>query len=1055
MFDWLIYAYGNSYNGTLYAIKTVSAILTSTEFKVLMAVIFVVAVVVSLLHAAIMAVYQHKVTHTWILNLFFGALFMLVMITPTGTVTVQDTDNRSPSFGSIGVVSKVPFAVALPAWFMSSCDNAIKTLVNKYASPIVNTVDYKDIGGELSYNLLLNMSGLKDSVKKVAPTLYQYTYDYMKSCVNVGISQGWMSQEKLEKPDNMTLWARLEVKKKIPLFGFPADKEDCSTLYSYLKTEYAGIAGKLIINDYCLSNGYGNVGDTACTGVMKGILKNHFGKGSTDADLYNFLAGYTAVDAGKSVVQSYMAQAEKQVDVSNAMAAFQADKWLPKLRSSTMVAVILLAPFCFFLIFFSPGGVIKWYGGMYVWLILWSGIDQMFYMKYQNDIYDAYKAMRSSGLGINDMLNIYYPLLEPLGMYGKMRWISMTLALAMCMGILKIGNYAMASIAEGMGQVMQQTGSQTADKLSQVGGTAAAQDQYIREKARGWAADRAAPRAIENQVIYDYQLGIETPAQKLGYGINPKGEATANAINQAASIAELDQKIASAGSPEQYVKNMADFGTYRYDENMSMFETLKGHFGGNAQEAARAMGAMQANNQYIGNQELNSMINAMGGIQNLADAKGDLSAASIMENVSRYNTLKSMFNGDAKQAYTVMGQISGESSYIGYKELQAMKGLYGDNAKELADAKAFMATFNHLQTLGGIDAVKDKMNALDIGDVRQFSEFAGTEYTLNAAMAGNLNSKFHTSGFRENQKISFNANSDGGISNVVATGVFDSNNNGNVAGHYINGTETITFANDGGILQRSYAGSIDGTQGSLLTDGSGNQLFYSSESGSRSISYDVIARNISHGSNVDEATARSILANDTLALENLVASMKANNLTNTQVKDGLRPFQDALSGYIGRYTTVTASDGARVSLDAAMKAYVSGSVSGKKDVGSAAIAGTAGLDASITGSAGIHGEITSTYNRLNGAVGDALFDFYKGYGAAPISGTAKAAGELIGADRLFNTALFTKLENFERDFNKQSSSTQLSIGLRDIRDNPSGLFVGLAEKLDGIEPDRK
>jgi hypothetical protein len=310
-------------------------------------------------------------------------------------------------------------------------------------------------------------------------------------------------------------------------------------------------------------------------------------------------------------------------------------------------------------------------------------------------------------------------------------------------------------------------------------------------------------------------------------------------------------------------------------------------------------------------------------------------------------------------------------------------------------------------------------------------------------MANKLDAKYKTTAFEAGQRITFDVNSDKQISNVVATGVFDSNNNGNVAGHYINGTETITFANDGGILQRSYAGNIDGVQGNLLADGSGNQLFFSGESGSRNINYDVIASNISRGVNVDEATARSILANDTSALENLVTNMKANNLTDTQVKDGLRPFQDALSGYIGRYTTVTASDGTRVALDAAVRGSVS--VGSKKD---APISG--GVEASVTGSAGIHGEVTSTYNRLNGAVGDALFDFYKGYGAAPISGTAKAAGELIGADRLFNTALFTKLENFERDFNKQSSSTQLSIGLRDIRDNPSGLFVGIAEKIDGI-----
>jgi hypothetical protein len=229
-----------------------------------------------------------------------------------------------------------------------------------------------------------------------------------------------------------------------------------------------------------------------------------------------------------------------------------------------------------------------------------------------------------------------------------------------------------------------------------------------------------------------------------------------------------------------------------------------------------------------------------------------------------------MFGGNSEEAYKAMGIMSAENSYISNQELQALKGLYGGNAKELADAKAMMASFNHLNQLGGMDSVKDKMTSLGIKDVRTFSEFASNDYTLNANMATSLNTKFGTSGFREGQKLSFNVTNDGVISNVVATGVFD----GSVAGHGISGTETITFGNNGGILQQSYSGNINGISGSLLTDGLGQQIFFSGESGSRVTDYDVMAKNIARGVNVDEATARAILAKDTSAIENLVTELK-------------------------------------------------------------------------------------------------------------------------------------------------------------------------------------
>jgi hypothetical protein len=283
------------------------------------------------------------------------------------------------------------------------------------------------------------------------------------------------------------------------------------------------------------------------------------------------------------------------------------------------------------------------------------------------------------------------------------------------------------------------------------------------------------------------------------------------------SISELDKKIADVGGEQQYIENMSNFGAFSTDEKMSMFDTLTGFFG-DRRAAAHAMGMMQATNQYISKTELDSMTEAMGGGQNLADAKGGLSAAGLMENVSRYNTLKELFGGNAEEAYKAMGQMSGENSLIAYKDLQTMKGLYGGDVKELADAKAFMSAFNFLQQQGGIDSVKDKMSALGFTSVRQFSEFASNNFTLNEEMANRLDAKYNTSAFEEGHRITFDVNSSGGVSNMVA---HRNDFAGNVDGYSVGGaTETLTFGKDG-LLYKSYDGVINGSQGHLFSNANG------------------------------------------------------------------------------------------------------------------------------------------------------------------------------------------------------------------------------------------
>jgi hypothetical protein len=404
----------------------------------------------------------------------------------------------------------------------------------------------------------------------------------------------------------------------------------------------------------------------------------------------------------------------------------------------------------------------------------------------------------------------------------------MTLGLAMCMGILKIGNHAMVSIAEGMGQVMQQTASQAAGQLSGAGGTNAAADQYIREKARGWAAGMASPRQIENQAVFEYETGLQNAWQNTAFGNTAERLARRSAIDNAINLRSVEAMVNRYGADE-YINQMASNKIFGEERTLAEYKQMTELFG-DSRLAAITMGTMAANNQYVSAGEMEGMINAMGGVQNLADAKGELSAAGLMENVSRYNTLKELFGGNAEEAYKAMGQMSAESSLISYQDLQTMKGLYGGDVKELADAKAFMSAFNFMQQQGGIDSVKDKMGALGFTSVRQFSEFASNNFALNEEMANRLDAKYNTTAFEEGHRITFDVNSSGGVSNMVA------HSTGNVVlvgNKLVQGaTEEIRF-NESGVLNRTYTGgSIDGKTGTMVLDGNDNAIWTDLKSGS-------------------------------------------------------------------------------------------------------------------------------------------------------------------------------------------------------------------------------
>jgi hypothetical protein len=281
MFEWVINASGNSYKDMVYGIKTVSNIITSSEFSALLTIAIIIAVVVALIYTALVSFYQHKITHTWVLNAFIGVIFVIAVVKPEGKVIISDIDETSPTFGQITSLNNVPFAVGFPAFFLSQAEKSITSMVKKYGAPIMSISDYNKIGGELSYSLLLNMQGLPGSVEKVKPDLYKNMKTYMGRCVDVAIAMEHINLEDLQKPKASTLWEKIYVQKAIPIKGLVDDKtiETCPQLYDKLNTDFFNNSDD-IMEDYCSANGY--VGSsyslTSCKEVLGKIFGVYFNK---------------------------------------------------------------------------------------------------------------------------------------------------------------------------------------------------------------------------------------------------------------------------------------------------------------------------------------------------------------------------------------------------------------------------------------------------------------------------------------------------------------------------------------------------------------------------------------------------------------------------------------------------------------------------------------------------------------------------------------------------------------------------------------------------------
>jgi hypothetical protein len=441
--DFFISTYGN-FDDFVRAMQIVTRIIASPEFRRFLAITLIISVLIGTAYMVASAAYKGgKANYMWGVNIALGVVFCFVLIFPTAdNVVIEDKYyGNSGTAGYFVTIKNVPFGIALMAWFYSYTQEAMIKMITLYGSPVVG---FEEGGSDISYKLITGMDGIIASIQATSPASIKNIKDYINDCVYAGVALELINMNDLSQPGPDGLWKKMKLPNVAGIHyttlynGAGTSCNDAHTAISNDFKEGAPVFNK-VMADYCQKT---YIAADACTKKFNVIAQGFFNKSASD-----FMMTYFAATATKNVVESYLELADKQTNISNVAAAIQAEKWLPKIRNATFIVVLLLAPVCFLLVFFAPGAVMRWYGGMYVWLILWGSVDQLIFVLYQYELLDLFQSMRSSGLGITQVLDINSDMLESMSLFGKMRWMSMGLSLGMCVGILKIGNHAMSGIA--------------------------------------------------------------------------------------------------------------------------------------------------------------------------------------------------------------------------------------------------------------------------------------------------------------------------------------------------------------------------------------------------------------------------------------------------------------------------------------------------------------------------------------------------------------------------------------------------------------------------------
>jgi len=688
------YVYGDFFS-IVNAFKMVANVFSNNAYKSWITIFMLFGVVAFAFHMNMERAFGAKLNDSaWIKRIIWGMLIYSMLMVPTMTIHVYDpVKNRYEAVGG------VPIGAGLFASITSTVSRELIDIVETAGSPIMSA---NEIGFGSGFEMLAASAAMGSIGGYENPMLAKSLQSYLTSCVTQAQVNGDIKIKDIWKSDNLLETIKLNY--RVFSSVIYTDSNPAGTLMECADA-HTNISGRLlnptltenVMKNFCSRVGYDIDEATeynACKSKFSGMLDSF----AADTGFSVTLANYVA---SKMVSEAYLNygithNVHKAIEISKQMAASAnyasgavAADYIPKLQG--MIMAILISTFIIvaLFIYIAPTDAIKWYIGMWLWVIIWFVVDVIMNISVQNHAYEIFRHIRKSGLGLSAMFYTGRDTVEILAMYGNAKWMSMSLASVITFGIVKMGgSAAFAGMTSSLAARYQQGAASLGSQMGTPGGQA----------------------GFNNQ-LYDDAVGVDMGNYRTPF--NARAESDRRRIEELAGQHRAQKTLGQyGGDSHKASQDIGDAGYAREMENIgagagkiraseetgvgiaegAMAKAMKSHSENSAIHDRFSSGWGTDNFRMISGTKLDSERGKAEAAQQMADGLG-LDVATMqhrmsyndgLDNYSRYSNLKSLADSKGVKMSEMIDMKNRSASFsVSDSEAERM-GLPGAGSYQLS-----------------------------------------------------------------------------------------------------------------------------------------------------------------------------------------------------------------------------------------------------------------------------------------------------------------------------------------------------------------------------------
>lgn len=571
------YVYGD-FETVVTAFKLVSSVFHSHLYLSWFTVVILYSTITIFFHGAAENALGGKFSDTlWAKNIIYGVVLYSIFIVPTVTMHIYD-----PVKNRYEAVGEVPVGVGLVAGLTSMATREINEIIETAGNPIVD-VDFIGFGDGFemlaSTSMIGNIGAIQD------PFLAKTVYKYIENCFDQAYASGEITDADMYNSSNLLNAIALDYR------VFYSDVFDdahpggqlleCADAYANIKTRLvAPVFTEKVMTSFCSKLGYDTANSQeyiSCKNKFGGMI-NAFGNNTgstaiTDYIASSFIARQYLQGPLNAGVETAKEIAKGMATASDLVGSSLATQYIPKLQG--MVATILISIFIIVALFYNvaPAESFKFYIGLWLWLMLWTICDTISNVTVQNLAYKTFLDIRESNLGLNAMFITGKESVKVLGMFGQARWMSMSLASLLAVGLFKVtGGSVFAGFTRQIGASYQQAASSMGAQIATPGDQAALHNKLYDQAANDIPTSLTKNMANFNTDRFGYeskQHALQSYNRSMSQGFGGNSTTAGGALGDAASVKSLmdigysQQAIQALGGSGYNIRDIGAMGALK------------------------------------------------------------------------------------------------------------------------------------------------------------------------------------------------------------------------------------------------------------------------------------------------------------------------------------------------------------------------------------------------------------------------------------------------------------------------------------------------------------